>query len=315
MELNFTTREKKVGAFMIVIALVLLATIFAIGRGKDWFRSYVHYYTILDETYNLTVDAAVKMSKADIGKVKKISLVGDKVRVEIAILNDYASRIKADSIAIVESPTFIGSEYVSIKPGSSSEPPIPPDGEIRSQAKKSIDDVMAEFRVAETAKKVVEAVRDLSEVAAQLRNPEGPLFTALHTTNRILEHIENVTRDVKDGKGPVGDILKSEAMVKNIRQDLERIDRILGNIDKTTEQAPEIMQGLQAGIQDVRKILADVEKGSTDVPEVTRAAKQGIGEARDSLKNVDGVVQSIKKNPFIRLNIPRNRRGKISMRV
>ena len=90
-------------------------------------------------------------------------------------------------------------------------------------------------------------------------------------------------------------------MVKNIRQDLERIDRILGNIDKTTEQAPEIMQGLQAGIQDVRKILADVEKGSTDVPEVTRAAKQGIGEARDSLKNVDGVVQSIKKNPFIRL--------------
>ena len=56
---------------MIVIALVLLATIFAIGRGKDWFRSYVHYYTILDETYNLTVDAAVKMSKADIGKVRE----------------------------------------------------------------------------------------------------------------------------------------------------------------------------------------------------------------------------------------------------
>jgi len=59
-----------------------------------------------------------------IGKVKKITLTDDKVKVEQAILQEYASRIRNDTIAIVESPTFIGSEYVSIKPGAFDAPVI-----------------------------------------------------------------------------------------------------------------------------------------------------------------------------------------------
>ncbi len=283
MENRFSSKEKKVGLFMIVMALVLLGTIFALGRGKDWFRSYVRYYTVLNETYNLNENASVRMSKAEIGKVKRISLTGDKVKVEIAVLKDYAARVRQDSIATVESPTFIGSEYISIKPGSSRTEPVQEGGEIRAEAKKSLDDLMAEFQVTETAKKVVQAVQDLSDVAGKLRDPKGPLFAALDNTNRILAHIENVTREVREGRGPVGEILKSEAMVKGLRQDMERINRILVHVEKTA---------------------SNIEKGSEDVPEVTRATRRGVGEVREGVKNIDNVVQAIQKNPFIRPNLP-----------
>ncbi|MFB3924894.1 MAG: MlaD family protein [Syntrophales bacterium] len=309
MELNFSKREKIVGLFMIGIALLLLATVFAIGRGKDWFKSYVHYYTVFDESYNLNVNAAVKLSKADIGKVKKISLYGDRVKVEIAVLKDYSSRIRADSQAAVESPTLIGSEYVSIKPGSPKAPAIAPGGEIPSRAKKSIEDVLAEFQVEQTAKKVIQAVQDLSEIVEKMHDPDGPLFSAMSTTNKILAHIENVTRDIKDGKGPVGGVLKSDKLLKSIHQDMEKIDRILVHIEKTTEKTPEIMENLRTSVQNIREIVSNVEKGSRDIPEVTRATKRGISEVRDGVKNIDSVVQSIRQNPLIRPNLPPEPKG------
>jgi phospholipid/cholesterol/gamma-HCH transport system substrate-binding protein len=299
MELRFTSKEKAVGLFMIVISLAMLATVFVLGRGKDWFRSYVRYYTVFSETYNLSDYAAVKMSKAEIGKVKKISLYGDKVKVEIAVLKDYASRIRTDSIATVESPTFIGSEYISIKPGSMGATPVPEDGEIRSEAKKSIDDIMAEFQVAETAKKVIKIVQDLSDTASELRNPEGPLFAALHNANQTLSHLEVVSRDIKDGKGPVGDVLRSEAMVQSIRRDVVKLEKILSHIEKTTENAPGMVEELRGSIRDIKQIIANIEKGSEDVPELTKATRRGINEARDGIKNIDNVVRAVQKYPFI----------------
>ncbi len=163
MEMKFTHREKVVGLFMLSIFFLLLATVFLIGRGKDWFKTYVTYYTVFNESYNLNVNAAVKLSKADIGKVKSISLLDDKVKVELAILKDYAGRIKQDSVAVVESPTFIGSEYVSIKPGSAKSPLLHAGSEIPSEAKKSIGDIMAEFQIEEAAKKLVKTIEDIHD--------------------------------------------------------------------------------------------------------------------------------------------------------
>ncbi len=109
-----------------------------LGRGKDWFADEVTFYTSFKESYNLQVNAAVKLFKADIGKVKRISLGEDNVNVQLAILAKYASRIRQDAVAVVDSPTLIGSEYISIVPGAPNAPKIPVGGMIPSIEKKSI---------------------------------------------------------------------------------------------------------------------------------------------------------------------------------
>ena len=45
-----------------------------IGRGQGLFKKYVTYYTTFNESYNLQTNAAVKLFKTDIGKVKQITL-------------------------------------------------------------------------------------------------------------------------------------------------------------------------------------------------------------------------------------------------
>ena len=72
MELKFSKTENIVGVFVIFISILLLTTIIMIGRGKDWFKKYNTYYTEFEESYNLEVNQAVKLFKADIGKITKI---------------------------------------------------------------------------------------------------------------------------------------------------------------------------------------------------------------------------------------------------
>ncbi|MDI6687634.1 MAG: MlaD family protein [Desulfobacterales bacterium] len=321
MDLNFSKKEKTVGTFIICIVVILLTTVVIIGRGKDWFKTYITYYTTFNESYNLKEDAAVKLFKADIGKVKKIILVENKVKVKLAILEEYSSRIRSDSVTIVESPTFIGSEYISIKPGSADSPLIPEGGEINSTAKKSISDLMSEFQVEETAKKVVGMVQNISEIIQIMRDPDGLFFTTVNNLNKTISHLEAITGDIQAGKGTAGSILKSREVLQIILDDLGKVTQILAGI---TEATPEITNKVQDNlatikkvgeevldsISSIKRILKEMEEGSRDIPEVTRSTKRGVNEIRDGVENIDKVVESIKKNFLIKSNLPPEPKGK-----
>lgn len=332
MKVDFTIKEKLVGVFVITGAFILLSTIVVIGRGKDWFENYATFYSTFQESYNLQTNAAVKLYNTQIGKVNQITLVEDKVRVKLLILEQYISRIRTDTIATVESPTFIGSEYVSITPGNPDSPLIPEGGEIKSMERKSISDYMEEFEVEKTAKMFIGAVQNLSEITETLKDPEGPLFSALHTINRTLNRFDEIVMNVQNGKGFLGDLLKSEDIILTLRTELEQIRIILTHLEKATEQSPELMTRAVDGlttIQDVstelsksapmiRQILKQIDesmvnlatvidnlkKGSYDVPKITQSTEKGIEEIRDGVENVDKVVRSLQKNILIRQNIP-----------
>jgi len=301
----------------------LQAAIIIIGRGKDWFKTYIIYYTTFNESYNLQDNASVKLFKANIGKVKEITLDGNKVKVKLAILEKYSSRIRIDSIAIVESPTFIGSEYVSIQPGSHDALFIPEGGEIKSEAKKKISDIMAEFQVEKTAKMVVQAVQDISEITKIMRDPDGPFFTAIDNINKTISHLEAVASNIKAGKGTVGGLLKSRALLETIQNDLDKAGAILENIGDATTKTPEAMDNVQDNlvrikkigdgvldcISSIKKILKALEEGSADIPEVTKSTKKGVNEIRNGVENIDKVVQSLQKNILIRSNLPLEPKG------
>ena len=131
MRLQYSTMEKTTGAFILLTLLIFLFTVAVVGRGKNWFRKHVSYYATFDVGYNLVSGSRVKLLGADIGSVTRVGLTEkNRVRVKVRVLADYGSRIRADSLATVESPTVFGSEFISINPGSPTAAGIPTGGEI-----------------------------------------------------------------------------------------------------------------------------------------------------------------------------------------
>ncbi len=318
MKLIFDRNEKFVGVFILGILILMVTTLIIVGRGKDWFKKYVTYYTVFNETYNLKEGAPVKLYKADIGKVTKITVEEDKVKVRLAILEAYASRIHTDTVVSVESPTFIGSEYVAIRPGRSDSPLIPEGGVIPSQAKKSIADILDEFQVEKTAKQFIKSVQDIAEIAEILRDPQGPIFSAVNNINKSIAHAENIMADLEAGKGTLGGLIKSEKLLQRIYQNLDYVESILQHVEQssakttvTIEQVQSILSTfdymatqIQENIEILRVILNNLEEGSYDIPEITQTFKEGIREIREGIDTADRVFKSIERNILIRPNLP-----------
>jgi phospholipid/cholesterol/gamma-HCH transport system substrate-binding protein len=324
MDIHFNKKEKAVGTFLILIVLILVTVLLVIGRGKDWFKRYATYYTIFNESYNLQDDAAVKLYNTDIGKVKKIVLYKDKVKIELRILEDYAQRIKIDSVASVARPAFFyGTEYISIKPGSLKAPILPRGGEIPSEPRKSIEEMLTEYGIQEMAQKLIESIQNIFEIVERLKDPEGPLFTTLGNINKTTLHVEGITRDMQAGKGTMGQFLKSSELIETVLSELGRMDAILKDIQVASDRAPEIMIQFQASldkvgdilnavsenVSSIKTIMQEAEKGSHDLPELTRSAKVGLRKLRDTLDNANKVLESLQRNIFIRSNLPPETQG------
>ncbi|MBW1776811.1 MAG: MCE family protein [Deltaproteobacteria bacterium] len=338
MEPEFTDKEKAAGAFIVLVCIILIALVAVIGKGKHWFKRSVIYYTTFNEGYNLKVGAPVKYLKAEIGKVEEITPVENQVKVTLAVLEDFVPRIRQDVTVTVESPTLIGSEYVSIQPGTPDAPVLPEGSLLPSKEKKSVSDILEEFQVEKTAKQFIRAVRDLSGAAELLRDPKGPLFSSLENLNRTTGHLERIVADLDAGKGTVGRLLRSDALYDAMTANMETLGETLENIRRASEAAPDamarlednlstlkrvqqelferiqsvrsLMDAVQDNLKQMKTILSNLEEGSRDIPEITRTAKEGIREIREGVERMDRVIHSIQENVLIRSNLPPPVEGK-----
>lgn len=332
MEASYTRAEKSVGFFVIGIVVLLLTTVVILGRGKDWFAEEVTFYTSFKESYNLEVNAAVKLFKADIGKVKRISLGKDNVNVQLAILARYATRIRQDSVAVVDSPTLIGSEYISIVPGAPNSPKIPVGGMIPSIEKKSITDVFKEFEVEETALLAVRTIQDIASLVTIMKDPQGPFLTSLNNIEKTSTHLAQITGKIGQGQGALGSLVASRELVDGVLSNLDKMNLLLDDMQATAARGPVLMdqvgenlstiQAAGTGIVDnvhalntileearlsietIQVILENLKQSSQDIPQVTLSARQGIREIREGVENIDRVVQSLQRNIIIRSNLP-----------
>jgi len=317
MELNYSRKERIAGFFIIGSAVLLLVALVIIGRGKDWFEKYVPYYTTFEESYNVQKDTAVKLLETNIGKVKKVSLLGDRVQVELLILEEYAPRIRVGAVASVGSPTLIGSEYVAIKPGKDKDAPLIPEGGlIPSVPRRSLSSLLEEFEVEKTARMVVTAVQDISELVHILRKPEGPLLRILTDIGATVAHLEKIAGELQAGRGTAGALLKSDRLGDGINANLNkagaildqiesaaatlpqkatRIDGILNHIHDAAAKTPAAMDQVQDNLATIRAVGSGLAENITLLKAILTEVKENLDALRVILKNMETASFDIPK--------------------
>jgi len=324
MDAPYTRKEKIVGSILIIVGIMLLITLLAIGRGKDWFQKYGTYYTEFGESYNLSSGAAVKLYNAEIGKVKNIVLVEDRVRVELKILEKYRYRIKTDSVATVKNATFFyGTEYISIKPGSTDAGFLPEGAEIPSEPKKSIEDLLSEFGIQDAVAKIIGIFKDIGDIIKQLKDPEGPLASAAHHLSRTTSHAKGITRDIDEGKGTAGQLFKSAELAQTIQVEIKNLGAIFSDLQVASERTPgmmdqvrdnlirlePILDEVRDSVSSLKKTLKEAETASHQIPGAVRIAEKDIREIRDALENADRILMSIQNSFLVKSNLPPDPQG------
>ncbi len=305
MRLQYSTMERMTGAFILLTLIVFLFTVAVVGRGKNWFRKHVVYYTTFEEGYNLVSGSRVKLLGTDIGSVTDVLLTkSNKVKVRVKVLAEYASRIRANSVATVESPTVIGSEYINIRPGTSKAAVIPPEGLIPSKEKKKFTEYLEEYEIGAKLEHFGKILEDLAQITDQLKDPKGPFFGTF-------SNLQQITGTVEAGEGSLGRLIKSDELyehmdtfVATLQETADYLVRAGVNIEKgsehlekATREAPEMVDKTQELLDRLLKVQVILEKVMTEVPEISAQAREGMQE-------VNRILDSVKENFLIRPNLP-----------
>ena len=305
MRLQYSTMERMTGAFILLTLIVFLFTVAVVGRGKNWFRKQIFYYTIFEEGYNLVSGSRVKLLGTDIGSVTDVLLTtSNKVRVRVKVLAEYASRIRANSVATVESPTVIGSEYINIRPGTSKAAVIPPEGQIPTKEKKKFTEYLEQYEIGAKLEHIGKILEDLALITDQLRDPKGPFFGTF-------SNLQQITGTVESGEGTLGRLIKSDKLyehmdtfVATLQETADYLVRAGVNIEKgsehlekATREAPEMADKTQELLDRLLKVQVILEKVMTEVPEISAQAREGMQE-------VNRILDSVKENFLIRPNLP-----------
>lgn len=285
----YQPREKLAGLLLILGFAIAVVAVILVGGGRNWFRSYNHYYALYPEGYNISPGVKVKFLRTDIGYVTKLELTEDnQVKVTMKILSSFASRIRQDSIAAVESPTIIGSEYIDIIPSPTGDAPlILPDGEITARRKKNLNDMLADLKLEEKLQIVEDIMRNVERLTAQLQDPQGPFLGTM-------SNVRTVTGQVARGEGSLGSIVAKDELYHKIQAILATIEKSSRELALVTAELNRAAPGL---IKKIDTIAARLEQASRNAPEIGR-------EAREGLRDVNQILDSAKKNFLIRGHLP-----------
>ena len=296
--LQIEFREKMVGLFIVITMGLALGILVFIGRGQHWFKKKTTFYTYFNEGYNLKPGAQVKIFNTWIGFVEQMELTKEnRVKITIKIFENDAAKIRADSIATVDSPTIIGSEFIAITPGSPEKPAIPKGGIINSKAKKNIGEYLKEYEIQQKIEDFGQLISDLKMVMERLKDPEGPLFSVLYD-------IKEVTNKLNKGEGSLGRLVMEEDLyrearmaIKDLREASASINELSDNVAKGIHLLPDTMEKINDTAHKLDHVMSRLKTATERAPAMQRQVDEALTE-------VNRILESLKKSFFIRHNLP-----------
>lgn len=115
-----------VGAFVLILSAALIAGVLWIASGGGLHKEYDPYLALVGESVaGLSLNAPVKYSGVDVGKVKSIELDPqnpEQVRLIFAI--ERGTPIKQDTVAVLKTQGLTGIAYVELEGSSLTSPPL-----------------------------------------------------------------------------------------------------------------------------------------------------------------------------------------------
>lgn len=249
--------EIRVGIFVTAGLLLAMLVIFTVGSEHRILQREYALYADFDNISGLRTGAVVQLAGLKVGYVDKIQFASDlqkrQITVVMQILEKFQDRIRADSVATVETQGLLGDKYIYISMGSEEAAVIPDEGVIASKETVSI------FSLAEKAGGIMEDIGKAAEAingmltSVRGEKQEGDIKAIISSIRKSVEQLEK-------GKGLLHALFydqSGESVINNLSDTLKIIHEI-GVGAEIKGNADGMIVNLRRASEDLRKILESV---------------------------------------------------------
>lgn len=275
--------ELKVGLFIVVSTLLIIASVGYVAYKKDVF-SKVYTYTLSSSTgENITEGMPIVYWGFNIGHVSSMELTEKGVLVQIKIPERFNRVIRAGSRFYLEKPLLGTSRIVVVTfdfKASSLSPTDVPEIIISNDINESIK------RVQEIAEKLDKIAANLITITDSMADPQGDM-------HRILKNVEKVTSTFAEKKSLIEMVDGNPESAKTIHEILETAKKIMADVDGVVKKIDAMagktdtaVYGQEGFVSQVRNLLSDLQEKMKKMDVMLDNLNKTTGAAADATKDL-----------------------------
>ncbi|MFH0952711.1 MAG: MlaD family protein [Verrucomicrobiota bacterium] len=263
------------GGFVLLILVLLIVGVVLAGHAQRWFEP-VHRLGLAfppEGSLDLQKGSEVRILGAQVGTVDAITVAEDGTMAgRITIRGNFLRFVRTDSQALVKKKfALAGDAYLEITKGTGEQVS---EGAVLACRKdtelvETIQQVVNQVREAtlpaiEQARKAVE---EYTNLASDLRNPEGNL-------QQLIGHLNQIALGLEKGEGTAGQLLRDPALANELKDitgkindSLTEVKKILDDVEQTTglvrgevEDLPGTMLQTRETMYEAEKLIAAIQK-------------------------------------------------------
>jgi phospholipid/cholesterol/gamma-HCH transport system substrate-binding protein len=303
--------EIKVGIFVIVSALVLGATVYAVRATQD-VRGQVAYTTDLRYAGGIADGTPVLFAGIRVGQVESVRpSPADPTRIEIAFAVKAGTPVNQESIARVGSVSLMSSPTLLLTGGSNDARRLGPGESVRSQEAVGADEIAARLAtLADSANDVMTLLKhEVPAVAGEARAVLANLREISGSKNQA--HIESVLAEldamVRRESPKVAHITErfaaltghADEVVVSAKPLVANLDHAVSNVSATVDAVREPLVGdlveLRRALENARALIDDVRRVTGDNEEDVQRTVQSL---RTAAENVRLLSETLKERPW-----------------
>lgn len=277
-----------VGAFVLLVILLLLAGVLVAGHAQHWFEPMYEIELRFppEGSMDLLKGAEVMLLGARVGSVQDI-VVDDNGEISgsIRVRGSFMRFVREDSIALVKKKMVVtGDAYIELTRGTGAELPKT-GGEIAAEKDTEIMQMLEEaletlqLEAEHTLDLINGAIEEYTKLAAGMNDPEGNLQQLLANANGLLD-------DIRKGPGIPAKVLNDPAMAKDVEDIVSQLQELMVRINAMSADLQEVTAKLPA--------MTDTVAGEVDNLPVV------IGETQTLMRETTTLLDGLQKHWFLR---------------
>jgi phospholipid/cholesterol/gamma-HCH transport system substrate-binding protein len=299
----------KLGAFVLGGLLFLIILLYMIGRNRSLFGSTYLLKARFENVQGLIPGNNVRYAGIQAGTVKKIDILNDTtIEVSMIIETKMENIIRKDAITSIGTDGLVGNKVINIVPGRSNAA-IAIEGDLLA-TKKALDTDEILSTLSNTNKDVaiivtglkttVERINNSSAlwtllsdetIPVDIRNSATNIRQATSKASLMTNDLQAIIKDLKEGKGSAGILLKDTAFAYNINEAALKMRSVGVQADKLSVQLNTLVSGIQNDINNgkgpANSLLRDtsmVNKLNKSMDNIQKGT-DGFNQNMEALKN------------------------------
>jgi phospholipid/cholesterol/gamma-HCH transport system substrate-binding protein len=305
-----TTKNIRVGLFVLTGTAFLIIALYLIGNKKNLFGSTFHIYANFHDVNGLMPGNNVRLAGIDIGTVETVTIINDStVNVGMVIEDKVQAFIKKSALASVGTDGLIGNKLVNIN-SVLDESPAVQDGDVLVALRPlGTDEMMRTLNI--TNNNVKDITEDLKNIAQKLNSPNSVWSILMDTvvaenvkeaivsikitgerTAMITGDLSKIMHDTKEGKGSFGALLTDTILSSKLHQSVVSIKIITDSLALVSGDLHSITSQVKSGKGTIGALIMD----TTLITNLNKSMEN----AKNGTKGFDDSMEALKHNILLR---------------